>query len=218
MLCRLWLVACLSAARERLPAPSGKRCIARGCLYAILFFLVLTSFASVHAQSAPTITSMSSSALVSPFGQPVTILGTNFGTSQGTVTFGGVPAAPNSWIDTKIVVPVPAGVAPGVVDVVVTTVNGASSNAKTIKVMPVITACSPTTGVIVTPVTLTGAGFRHTPGTSTVTFKGIPATLSSSSWSNTSITIPVPLGASNGNIEVAINGVAPSALPFYVSP
>jgi len=172
----------------------------------------------LQAQSAPTITGMSSSALVNPFGQPVTIQGTSFGASQGTVTFGGVPAAPNSWIDTKIVVPVPAGVAPGVVDVVVTTVNGASSNAKTIKVMPVITACSPTTGVIGTPVTLTGAGFGDTPGTSTVTFKGIPATLSSSSWSNTSITIPVPVGASNGNIVVTINGVAANGVPFYVSP
>src|SRR5712692_2352249 len=148
----------------------------------LLVIFLLSLYA--QAQSAPTITGMSSSALVNPFGQPVTIQGTSFGASQGTVTFGGVPAAPNSWIDTKIVVPVPAGVAPGFVDVVVTTVNGASSNAKTIKVMPVITAYSPGTGVIGTPVTLTGAGFGDTPGTSTVTFKGIPATLSSSSWSN----------------------------------
>src|SRR5260370_25573869 len=159
-----------------------------------------------QAQSAPTITGMSPSALVNPFGQPVTILGTSFGSSPGSVTFGGVPAAPNSWIDTKIVVPVPAGVVPGFMDVVVTTVNGASSNAKTIEVMPIITAYSPGTGVIGTPVTLTGAGFGDTPGTSTVTFNGISATLSSSSWSDTSITIPVPVGASNGNIVVTING------------
>src|SRR5260370_14740939 len=172
----------------------------------------------LQAQSAPTITGISSSALVNPFGQPVTILGTSFGASPGSVTFGGVPAAPNYWIDTKIVVPVPTGVAPGFVDVVVTTVNGASSNAKTIKVMPVITAYSPGTGVIGTRVTVTGVGFGDTPGTSTVTFNGISATLSPSSWSNTSITIPVPVGASNGNIVVTINGVAANGVPFYVSP
>src|SRR5260370_34197947 len=140
----------------------------------------------LQAQSAPTITGISSSALVNPFGQPVTILGTSFGASPGSVTFGGVTAAPNSWIDAKIVVPVPAGVAPGFVDVVVTTVNGASSNAKTLKVMPVITGCSPGSGTVGTPVTLTGAGFWTTPGTSTATYNGIPATLSPSSWSNTS--------------------------------
>src|SRR5260370_4785794 len=123
----------------------------------------------LQAQSAPTITGMSSSALVNPFGQPVTIQGTSFGASQGTVTFGGVPAAPNSWIDTKIVVPVPAGVVPGFVDVVVTTVSGASSNAKTLKVMPLITAYSPGAGLMGTPGSITGVGVGMTPGTSTVT-------------------------------------------------
>src|SRR5260370_1905841 len=46
----------------------------------------------------------------------------------------------------------------------------------------------------------------------------MPAALSSSSWSNHSITIPVPVGASNGNIVVTINGVAATGVPFYVSP
>src|SRR5260370_39457930 len=137
-----------------------------------------------QAQSAPTITGISSSALVNPFGQPVTILGTSFGASPGSVTFGGVTAAPNSWIDAKIVVPVPAGVAPGFVDVVVTTVNGASSNAKTLKVMPVISGCSPGSGTDGTTGTLSAAVFEATPGTSTMTFHIVPATLSSSSWSN----------------------------------
>src|SRR5260370_41610848 len=106
---------------------------AKWIFHCVILIVFLPCYAP--AQSAPTITGMSSSALVNPFGQPVTIQGTSFGASQGTVTFGGVPAAPNSWIDTKIVVPVPAGVVPGSVDVVVTTVSDASSNAKTLKVM-----------------------------------------------------------------------------------
>src|SRR5260370_24301391 len=215
MLCRLWLVACSVAAREHLPAPVEKKCVIGCYRHLIVFFLVLGSLVAAHAQSAPTITSMSSTAMVNPFGMPVTIQGTSFGASPGTVTFGGVSAAPNSWSDTNIVVPVPAGVAPGYVDVVVTNVNGASSNAKTLKVMPVITGYSPGVGTIGTPVTLTGSGFGDTPGSSTVMFNGIPATLSPSSCSNTSTTIPVPVAASKGNIIVTINGIASTALPYY---
>jgi hypothetical protein len=74
---------------------------------------------------APTLTSLSSTS--EPIGKAVTILGTDFGVTQGTstVTFNGVRAAPTAWSATSIVVPVPAGATTGIV---VVTVEGASSN------------------------------------------------------------------------------------------
>ncbi len=60
-------------------------------------------------------------------GTSVTITGYNFAATQGTsmVTFNGVAAAPISWSNTSIVVPVPAGVTTGPV---VVTVASAPSN------------------------------------------------------------------------------------------
>jgi hypothetical protein len=42
-------------------------------------------------------------------GTVVTISGTGFGSTQGSVTFNGVPAIPANWSNTSIVVPVPTG-------------------------------------------------------------------------------------------------------------
>ncbi|MBI2265292.1 MAG: PD40 domain-containing protein [Armatimonadetes bacterium] len=63
----------------------------------------------------------------SKIGTVVTISGTKFGAVQGTstVTFNGVAAAPTSWSDTSITVPIPAGAAPGAV---VVNVSGQVSN------------------------------------------------------------------------------------------
>ena len=52
-------------------------------------------------------------------GEPVTISGNNFGSSQGTVTFNGTPAVVSNWTDTSIQTTVPAGASSG--PVVVTT-------------------------------------------------------------------------------------------------
>jgi len=62
---------------------------------------------------APTVTSVSPS--VGPVGTTVTISGVGLGSSQGqgTVSFNGIPAAPSSWTDTQITVPVPFGATTG---------------------------------------------------------------------------------------------------------
>ena len=68
-----------------------------------------------------------------PAGTLVVIAGTNFGGSQGssTVAFNGTAAAPRSWSNTSIVVPVPAGATSGSV---VVTVGGTPSNGATFNV------------------------------------------------------------------------------------
>src|SRR5438067_2814265 len=60
-------------------------------------------------------------------------------------------------------------------------------------VTPVITGLSPTSGPVATAVTIAGTGFGATQGTSTVAVNGIAAT--PTSWSATSIVVPVPAGA-----------------------
>ena len=54
------------------------------------------------------------------------------------------------------------------------------------------------------------------PAPSTVTFNGAVAT--PTNWSPTSITVPVPPGATTGPIVVTVGGQASNAVPFAVSP
>jgi len=163
---------------------------------------------------APSITSLSpTSGLV---GVSVTISGANFGTTQGTstVTFRGVAAAATSWSATSIVVPVPAGATTGNV---VVTVGGVASNGVNFTVpvpTPSITSLNPTTGLVGTPVTIAGANFGATQGTSTLKFNGTAA--AATSWSAASITAAVPSGATTGNVVVTVGGAASNGVSFTV--
>src|SRR3984893_18603349 len=133
---------------------------------------------------------------------PVTISGANFGGTQGTstVTFAGVQSTPTSWNGASIVTAVPVGAVTGNV---VVTVGGQASNGLSFTVMtatPSITNLSPSSGVVGTAVTITGANFGTTQATSTVTFGGVPA--AATSWSGAGIVTAVPAGAVTGNVVV----------------
>ena len=80
----------------------------------------------------------------------------------------------------------------------------------------VISSLSPTSGIAGTSVTITGANFGSTQGTSTVTFNGTVAT--PTSWNTTSIVAPVPGGATTGNVVVTVGGVASNGMNFTVTP
>ena len=69
---------------------------------------------------------------------------------------------------------------------------------------PSITSLNPASGAVGTSVTITGANFGATQGSSTVKFNGTAGT--PSSWSATSIVVPVPAGASTGNVVVTVGG------------
>ena len=138
----------------------------------------------------------------------MTITGTNFGATQGTstVTFNGTAATPTSWSATSIVVPVPSGATTGNV---VVTVGGHGEQRGELHGddgAPSITSLSPTSGAVGTSVTIAGTNFGATQGTSTVTFNGTAGT--PTSWSATSIVVPVPSGATTGNVVVTVGGVA----------
>jgi hypothetical protein len=161
----------------------------------------------------PSITSISPTA--GNVDTSVTITGTNFGSPQGTstVTFNGVSGVPTSWSKTKIVVLVPSGATTGPV---VVTVQGVSGNGVTFTLPPTLTSLSPTSGGPSSSVTITGANFGSTQGTSTVSFNGTPAT--PTSWSPTSIAVSVPTGGTTGNVVVTVSGVASNGLSFTVTP
>jgi YD repeat-containing protein len=80
---------------------------------------------------------------------------------------------------------------------------------------PVITSVSPTTGTSGTSVTITGAGFGASQGSSTVDFNGTAA--SPTSWSSTSIAAPVPSGATTGNLIVTVSGITSNPSAFTVT-
>src|SRR5438445_400141 len=170
------------------------------------------------ASGAPTISTLSLTQ--GPVGATLTVNGSNFGTTQGgsTVTFNGVTAtATSNWSATSFNVTVPAGATTGTV---VVTVNGASSNGVPFTVTPTpnITTIAPTSGPIGANVIITGTNFGPTVGTiqSFVTFNG--SQTRASNWSDTSITAPVPVGATTGNVLVNVGGVPSNGVPFTVTP
>ena len=110
----------------------------------------------------------------------------------------------------------------GTYTVTATASDGALSNSKTftwtvtdVSQPPTLTSLSPTSGAVGTSVTISGANFGSTQGTSSVRVNGTVAT--PTSWSASSIVAPVPSGATTGAVVVTVNGVASNSLPFTVS-
>ncbi len=175
---------------------------------------VLAAFKSASGVAGPNITSLNPTA--GAVGTSVTIAGANFGSTQGssTVAFNGTAATPTSWSTASIVVPVPTGATTGNV---VVTVGGAASNgvAFTVTSAPIITSVTPSSGLVGTSVTIAGANFGSSQGSTTVTFNGTAAT--PTSWSATSIVAPVPSGATTGNVIVTVGGVASNGVAFTVT-
>jgi hypothetical protein len=80
---------------------------------------------------------------------------------------------------------------------------------------PTITSLNPASGQVGTPVTITGTNFGATQGTSTVTFNGTAGT--PTSWSATSLVVPMPTGATTGPVIVTVGGVASNGVTFTVT-
>ena len=81
---------------------------------------------------------------------------------------------------------------------------------------PAIESLSPAAATIGAPVTIQGAGFQPTQGTSTVAFNGAAAT--PTSWNDASILVPVPAAATTGNVTVTVAGGASNGVAFTVLP
>src|SRR3989440_694985 len=106
-------------------------------------------------------------------GSSIMIVGNYFGSTVGNVTFNGTAAAPSSWSNTQIVLPIPNGASTGPL---VVTAGGMASNSVYFNVVPNITSLSPPSGPFGATLTITGTTFGLTQGSSTVTFNGTQAT------------------------------------------
>lgn len=153
-----------------------------------------------------------------PVGATIAITGSNFtagGTQSPQVVFNPqIFASPISSTDTSITVAVPAGSATG--DLLIS-VGGGNSNSVLFTVTssnPSISSLTPAGGVVGTGVTISGTNFGSSQGASTVTFNGTTGT--PSSWSATSINVPVPTGTTTGNVLVTVGGVASNPYGFEV--
>jgi YVTN family beta-propeller protein len=167
--------------------------------------------------STPTITGFTPCTGVA-YQTSVTISGTNFGTSKGTVKFNGVSVhdVNVTWTSaTSVTATVPQGAATG--KITVTTAAGSSAVSADDFVVdnPAITTFSTDTGHSGDALTITGTGFGVNQDTSTVEFfNGVGASITS--WSNTKIVCTVPAGAKTGNVTVTTEvGTASKAFTVY---
>src|SRR6266480_2469334 len=166
---------------------------------------------------APSITSLTPN--TGAVGSSIVIAGSNFGPSvgNGNVKFNGTSATTiTNWGASSVTATVPTGATSG--NVVVTAAGGVASAGVTFTVVPTpsITNLSATSGAVGTQVTITGTNFGVSQGTSTVTFNGTAAT--PTSWSATSVAVPVPSGATTGNVVVSVSGVSSNGISFTVLP
>ena len=80
---------------------------------------------------------------------------------------------------------------------------------------PVVSGITPATGAPGASVTIAGSGFGSTQGTSTVSFNGAPATVTS--WSGTSIVATVPDSATTGPVAVTVGNITGQGPTFTVA-
>jgi uncharacterized repeat protein (TIGR02543 family) len=155
----------------------------------------------------PTVTALApASGLI---GTAVTLNGSNLGKVAGTVDFtasagGTVPATVTSWTDTVVKLSVPVGATSG--NVVLTRADGVDAAPKLFAVpKPTITSLAPASAAPGVPVILNGTNFGATQGSGgRVTFTGSGGTLVAAvtSWTNASVKVTVPVGATVGPVTL----------------
>ena len=167
---------------------------------------------TVGGSPAPIISSISPTS--GSVGAAVTISGSNFGATQGTVQFNGTSATITSWGTSSIGARVPSGATSG--NVVVTTASGVVSNpaGSSFIVQLQISTVVPDPAPIGSTITINGQGFGNTQGSSTVTIGSM--TVSPSSWNNAQIQIPITSATTSGNVVVTVSGVASNPVLFAV--
>jgi RHS repeat-associated protein len=152
-----------------------------------------------------------------PVGTQVTISGSGFGSTQGTVSFNNVAATTiSSWTNTQIIANVPTGTTTGSVKVVAGGVASNTTVGFTVGGIAV-NSVSPASGSPGTPIQISGSGFGATQGTSTVQFNGQLGTVTS--WSDSVINVNASMYASTGPVVVTVAGNASnSTVNFVVTP
>jgi hypothetical protein len=171
---------------------------------------------TVLTASAPTTPNIAS---VSPnggaAGTTVTVLGSGFGTTQGSgyLWLGSTIGIIGSWSDTQITATVATGSTSGTVQVVQ---GGARSNTFTFTVAtPTISNVTPTSGLAGTQVTIAGSGFGPTQGNGQVRLGNTTGIVTA--WSDSQVVATVANGAASGTVQILQNGVWSNAVSFTIN-
>jgi PKD repeat protein len=149
-------------------------------------------------------------------GTEVTISGGNFSATpaENLITFNGTEAPVNSASTTELVTQVPEGATNGPIEV---TVNGKTAEGPTFMVeanAPSIASIDPQSGVVGTEVTISGENFSATPAENLITFNGTEAPVNSAG--TTELITQVPEGATDGPVEVTVDGKTGTGPDFDV--
>ena len=152
-------------------------------------------------------------------GTVVTLTGTNFSATpaNNVVKFNGVVTTVTAATTTNLTVTAPIGGSTGKITVEVSNHIATSSNNFTYNTPPAsnltITSFSPATGTTGTSIILVGTNFSPVTADNIVKFNGTPAGVIQASA--TSLTVPVPAGATSGKITVQVGtALATTATDF----
>ena len=148
-------------------------------------------------------------------GEVVAIGGFGFGQIQGasTIAFNGIDAGTaEEWAGLLIKVRVPEGATTG--SVVITVEGKPPSNPFDFVVLPSLKRIIPDAGAVDDLITIEGSLFGEEQGESKVYFNGVDSGVANH-WSENSITVSVPLGASSGPVYIDLgDGVLSRSVPF----
>ncbi len=148
-----------------------------------------------------------------PVGAAVTLTGSGFGSSSGTLSVNGTAASVSSWSPTSIAFTVPDGATTGPVSV---STNGTSppANPPALTVVPRITGFTPTHAAPGALIEIDGTTFGTQQGTVTVGGSSAQVTL----WGDKQVLAALPGGLPKGTatVTVAPPGTDPASAPFSI--
>lgn len=189
---------------------------------AVYHYDVVGNLTSISRQSSALVSVIDFNPGSGPVGSTVTIYGTGFSAtpSENTVTFNGTAASVTSASPTQLVVTVPAGATTGSIAVTAPAGSASSSTAFTVAAtngVPAITSFTPAIATPGTAVSITGTNFEPIATNNRLKFNIMPAPITSSTA--TTISVPVPSGATSGRLSLATpGGTTQSTDDFFVPP
>ena len=141
-----------------------------------------------------------------PPGTMVTIMGSGFTNDKSalTITFNEMSADISSASENEIQATVPEGAVSGPISVTVGEVTANGPHFTVEPKAPVINSIDPDSGSVGTEVLIRGMNFSTTKSENTITFNGVLAPVLG--YSETELLTEVPEGASDGPVEVTVDG------------
>ncbi len=153
-------------------------------------------------------------------GDTIHILGSGFGSSQGTSTLlvgGQIATVVLTWGESDIRAIIPQG---AINTGIVITVNNITSNAKQYHIIgaitpagPILTSVAPDSAEVGDIIIISGENFGAVQGSSSIVIGARPAS-KIILWTATQIQAEVPLLAISDSIRLTVNGVPSNSLPF----